>query len=339
MTPILVTGATGSLGSALVRALVADGEQVSALVLPGDRLGGIEPVRRDVQIRFADVRDAATLDAAFRGVEIVYHVAGVAVTLNRLHRQMLAVNVDGARNVAEAAARAGVRRLVHTSSISAVGYPPDGEIADERFDMTRSVCTNSYAETKTIGERALLEIAERRGLDAVVVNPSAVIAPYSDLRYGWAGFVQMARRGALRVYPPGGVALCGIDDLVTGFRAAAAHGRAGERYILSTRNISYRDLFGLVCQMADAPPPRLGVSAGVVRAAGRAGRVVSMLYRNPYRSPFLVPENAELSVHHLYYNSEKAQRELGFVPTSIEGSIRQVQAWLSGGKIHESTTA
>lgn len=255
MSRILVTGATGSLGSALVRALVADGDEVSAMVLPGDRMGGIEPVRDNVQIRFADVRDPVTLDQAFRDVEIVYHVAGVAVTLNRLHRQMLAVNVDGARNVAEAAARAGVRRLVHTSSISAVGYPPAGEIADEHFDMTRSVCSNSYAETKTIGERALLEVAERRGLDAVVVNPSAVIAPYSDLRYGWAGFVQMAQRGVLRGYPPGGVALCGIDDLVAGFRAAADRGRAGERYILSTQNISYRDLFGLVCRMVDAPPP------------------------------------------------------------------------------------
>ena len=339
MSRILVTGATGSLGSALVRALVADGDEVSAMVLPGDRMGGIEPVRDDVQIRFADVRDPVTLDQAFRDVEIVYHVAGVAVTLNRLHRQMLAVNVDGARNVAEAAARAGVRRLVHTSSISAVGYPPAGEIADEQFDMTRSVCSNSYAETKTIGERALLEVAERRGLDAVVVNPSAVIAPYSDLRYGWAGFVQMAQRGVLRGYPPGGVALCGIDDLVAGFRAAADRGRAGERYILSTQNISYRDLFGLVCRMVDAPPPRWAVGAGAVRAAGRAGRLVSLLYRNPYRSPFLVPENAELSVHHLYYSSQKAQRELGFVPTSIEGSIHQVQAWLAGGMIHEGTTA
>lgn len=209
MSRILVTGATGSLGSALVRALVADGDEVSAMVLPGDRMGGIEPVRDNVQIRFADVRDPVTLDQAFRDVEIVYHVAGVAVTLNRLHRQMLAVNVDGARNVAEAAARAGVRRLVHTSSISAVGYPPAGEIADEHFDMTRSVCSNSYAETKTIGERALLEVAERRGLDAVVVNPSAVIAPYSDLRYGWAGFVQMAQRGVLRGTRPGGLPCAG----------------------------------------------------------------------------------------------------------------------------------
>jgi len=330
---IVVTGATGSLGSALVRHLVGDGAEVTAMVMPGERLGGIAGVRDLIDIRFGDVRDRDSLTRAFDGAGVVYHLAGVAVTLNRLHRRMIAINVDGARNVAEAAALAGVGRLVHTSSISAIGYPPDGTIADENFDPTRSVCTNSYAQTKTIGERAVLEVADHRGLDAVVVNPSAVIAPFSDLRYGWAGFVDMARRGMLKIYPPGGVALCAVDDLVSGLRAAADRGRVGERYILSTRNIMYRDLFPLVCDIVGTPPPTRGVSTATVRAAGRVGSAVSTLYRNADRAPFFVAENAELTVHQLFYSSEKAQRELGFAPSSIDDSIKQVSSWLSEGDI------
>jgi dihydroflavonol-4-reductase len=325
---ILVTGATGGLGSALVHRLLDDAAEVSALVLPGERLGGVANVRDRVELRFGDLRDRHSLERAFRGADVVYNVAGVAVPLDRLHHQMVAVNVDGARNVAEAAARAGVRRLVHTSSTSAIGYPPAGEVADETFDVSRSVCTNSYAITQTGGERALLEVASRRGLDAVVVNPSAVIAPYGHLGYGWAGFVRMAQRRQLRWHPPGGLALCAVEDLVEGQLAAAARGRPGERYILTTVNITHRDLFTLTCRLVGAGPPRRGVSARTVRAAGRAGWLVSQLRRDPARNPFLVPENAELAVHHLYYSAAKAQRELAFTPTSIDDSIMAVDAWL-----------
>lgn len=328
MTRILVTGATGSLGSALVRRLTADGADVTALVLPGDRLNGIEPVRSDVSIRFGDVRDQGSLVKAFAGMDLVYNLAGVAVTLNRLHRQMLAVNAEGARNVAHAAARAGVGRLVHTSSISAIGYPPRGVVADETFDLSRSVCANSYAATKTAGERALLEVARKRGVDAVVVNVSAVIAPYSHRKFGWAALVDMAAKGQLMVWPPGGVSLCGTEDFLQGHLRAAGHGRPCERYIVTSENITYRDLFALVCRVVGAPPPRMPVGALTVRLAGRAAGLAGMLQRDVSRMPFFVPENAELAVHDLFYDSGKAQRELGFAPTGIGPSVAAVHEWL-----------
>ena len=328
MSRVLVTGATGSLGSALARRLIADGADVVALVMPGDAPNGLAPCQGQFERREGDVRDPDALARAMKGIDTVYHLAGIAVTLNRLHLQMEAVNVVGTRNVAEAAATAGVQRLVHTSSISAIGYPPRGEIADETFDFQRSVTTNSYMITKRAGEQELLRVGRRTGLPVVVVNSSAVIAPYSHRRYGWASLVDTARRGRLSVYPPGGVALCGTEDFVNGHLAAMEYGRPGERYIISTTNLTHRELFTMICRTVGAKPPSYGASPRAVRAVARLGALWAKTVRDPMRSPFLVPENAELAVNTFFYNTSKAEAELGFEATTLTDSVVQVRDWL-----------
>jgi dihydroflavonol-4-reductase len=334
MTTVLVTGATGSLGSAVSRRLIEQGAAVVALVAPGDGPGGLHRHTGDYEPRCGDVRDAAALRRAMRHVDEVYHLAGVAAPFNRLRPLMEQVNVAGAANVARAAADAGVSRLVHTSSIAAIGYPSPGERADESFDFARSVVRNSYMLTKRSGEQAVLAVGDQTGLPVVVVNPAAVIAPYSHRRHGWASLVERARRGRLRVYPPGGVSVCSVRDLVDGQLAAMRTGRPGERYILTTADLSYRELFTLACQVVHARPPRRGAPAAAVRLAGRFGQMLAHLYRDAARSPVLVPENAELAVRMFCYDSGKARRELNLIADgigSIRASIAEVDRWLAKG--------
>ncbi|MFF7172878.1 SDR family NAD(P)-dependent oxidoreductase [Streptomyces pseudovenezuelae] len=329
MTRVMITGATGSLGSAFARHLIEAGADVVCLLRPGEGPGGLEHHLHRCEVRRGDVTDLASLETALQGIDEIYHFAGIAITLNKLQSLMEEVNVTGCANLVKAATTTGVRRIVHASSISAIGYPPPGEIADENFDISRSSCVNSYMITKRAGERELLRGWRTGGPEVVIVNLSACIAPYSDRRYGWAMLIESARQGKLVAYPLGGAAFTSIEDMNFGMRAAMERGEPGARYIVSSVNLTYRELFQQVAQVVGCAPPKRAVPNSVVRAAGRVGAVVAALRKDPMRSPFLVPENAALSVNRLFYNTCRAQRELGFRPTSLHASIAEVDNWLT----------
>lgn len=329
MTRVMITGASGSLGSAFARHLIEDGSDVVCLLRPGEGPGGLENHLHRCEVRRGDVTDLASLEAALEGIDEVYHFAGIAVTLNKLHPLMEQVNVGGCANLIKAATTTGVRRIAHASSISAIGYPRVGETADEYFDISRSSCVNSYMTTKRAGERELLRGSRAGGPEVVIVNLSACIAPYSDRRYGWAMLIETARRGKLSAYPLGGAAFTSIEDMNVGMRAAMKDGVPGRRYIISSMNLTYRELFHQIAEVVGCRPPKRAVPNSVVRAAGRVGAALAAFRKDPMKSPFLVPENAQLSVSRLFYDTSRAQRELGFRPTSLHGSIAAVDSWLT----------
>ncbi|MFD5696083.1 NAD-dependent epimerase/dehydratase family protein [Streptomyces rubiginosohelvolus] len=328
MTRILVTGASGSLGSAFARERIEAGDDIVALLKEGEGPGGLVHHAGHYEPRYADVRDPDALEQAMRGIDEVHHFAGIAVTLNRLHGLMEEINVGGTANVVRAAGEAGVRRVAYASSISAIGYPRPGELADEDFDVARSVTRNSYMLTKRSGERAALSAARTTGTEVVMVNLGAVIAPYSHPAYGWAMLVEQVRRGRMRAYPAGGLAMCAAEDMVQGMRAAMDRGQHGRRYIVASENLSYRELIGRICRVVGAREPRFRVPTPIVHAAGLAGAAVGALFRDPMNSPFLVPENTALMVRQLYYDTGRAQRELGLRPTDLHASIAAVARWL-----------
>ncbi|MFE4494368.1 NAD-dependent epimerase/dehydratase family protein [Streptomyces niveus] len=334
MSRILITGASGSLGSAFARDRIDAGDDVVALLKPGEGPGGLVRHAGRYETRYADIRDPRGLREAVRGIDEIYHFAGVAVTLNRLHSVMEEINVRGVGNIVRAAGEEGVRRVVHASSISAIGYPPRGELADEDFDVVRTVTRNSYMLTKRAGEREALRAAEESGAEVVFVNLGAVIAPYSHPRYGWAMLVDTARRGKLIGYPPGGVSMCAVEDMLHGMRAAMTKGRPGRRYIVSSANLTYRELCAQICRAVGSREPRFAVPGPLIRAAGRLGAVLGVFSRDPMRSPFVVPENTALMVNHLYYDTTRAQNELGLRQTPLHESIVAVDRWLAEGPAH-----
>ncbi len=327
MTRTLVAGGTGSLGTALVDHLVRAGHDVVVMtepdVLINDTLAAL-----DLDLRVADVRDRARVTRALRGVDRVYNLAGVAIPLNRLHDAMTVVNVHGARTMALSCAEAGVQRLVHVSSISAVGYPPAGESADERFDVRRSVCTNSYALTKRAGEDAVLGVADSTGLDVSVLVPAAVVAPWSHRRTGWAALVDLAMRGRLVAYPPGAVSLCSLSAFRDGATAVMERGKRSERYVVTTETLSYAALFGLINDVVGRPAPRFALSGRTLRVLARMARAVTIPSR---RSLLVAEESVDLMIAHLSYDATRARTELGVDPGSVRESVQAVHTWLLGG--------
>lgn len=318
----LVTGASGFLGSCLTRALVGRGWQVAVLRLPGapwDSLAGL-PVTHYV----GDVTEPASLAPAVRGVDAVFHLAA-AVTFWRGTRSVQErVNVEGTRNVVAAALAAGVRRLVHTSSVAAIGVPAAGTVGDEGLAWNADALDVGYMVTK---HRAELEARAgvARGLDAVMVNPGIVFGPGDRYRSS-AWLMEDLARGRLPVYTEGGSAVVDVADVVAGEIAAFERGRPGERYILAGGNMTYRELLGAFARALGVRPPRLALPAPMARLVAAAGEGWSRLVTG--RQPLLTRDQAVMGALSLFFDGSKAARELGLRWTPFAETVGRTVAWL-----------
>ncbi|MEJ5224082.1 MAG: NAD-dependent epimerase/dehydratase family protein, partial [Anaerolineales bacterium] len=238
----LVTGATGHIGNVLVRKLVAAGEQVRALILPGEDTTPIEGL--PVEKIAGDVLDTSTLSAAFRGVRGVFHLAGVISILPGNHPQVWAVNVEGTKNVLKAAVQCGIERLVYTSSIHAIQRVESGVI-DESLPYDPHNPYGAYDRSKAA---ATLEVqqAAQAGLNAVIACPTGVIGPFDYRRSLMGAIIRAAAHQQPTLYVDGAYDFVDVRDVADGLIGAARRGRPGESYILSGQKISVRYLLETV---------------------------------------------------------------------------------------------
>ncbi len=303
----LVTGATGFLGSSLCRALVQGGHAVRGLHRPTSPLGALEglPLERVV----GDVMDPRSLDRAMAGMEVVFHTAA---HMGRWEdpEEAIASHVLGTRHVLQAARRAGVARVVHTSSVAALGVPPAarGETAatlmDERRVWNSDADQWPYGYAKHLAEQEVAA-AVNAGSWAVIVNPAWVVGP-GDVHRVRSSVVWYVARGKIPVSVAGGLNAVHIDDVTDGHLAALARGRSGERYILGGENLSLTALLGIAAEEAGRRPPRWTLPAGAVRPlAGAVGGLLRALSL-PIGSEIL-----RLAGRYFFYDTGKARRDLG----------------------------
>jgi dihydroflavonol-4-reductase len=232
---VTVTGATGHLGNVLVRELLRRGKRVRVLVEPSDDLRPLSGL--PIEIVRGDVTRKETLAGAFSGVDLVFHMAGV-VSISSLDVELVrTVNVDGTRNVVEAVQRAGVRRLVYTSSVHAFTEPPSGGVLVETAGYDPALAPGDYGKAKAEASCIVLE-AIRGGQDAVIVNPTAVLGPL-DFRISEMGeLLRMFARRRLPAVVDGGYDFVDVRDVASGHLLAAEKGRAGESYLLTGGRMS-----------------------------------------------------------------------------------------------------
>ncbi len=274
---VAVTGASGHVGANLVRTLLAHGDSVRALVHREWRpLAGLP-----IGTALGDVRDLASLERAFAGAEVVYHAAGHISLVSREWSRLHAINVVGTRNVVEACLRCGVQRLVHFSSIHAIDLSPERARIDESTPLVEEGEVPPYSFSKAQGEREVQE-GMHNGLDAVVLNPTAILGPH-DYGPSHQGEVLLAlSRGALPALVEGGFDWVDVRDVAEGARAAATRGAAGERYILSGHWVSVRELARLVCSITGAQVPRLVCPMWLAEIAAPLSTVLAeLLGRRP----------------------------------------------------------
>jgi dihydroflavonol-4-reductase len=326
---ILVTGSTGFIGSQIVKALVASGERVRAFHRPDSPLAALEGL--EVEHALGDLTQPETLAAAVRGAAVVFHTA--AVVGRRRRGDMGAVTVGGTRSLLQAAREAGVRRVVHTSSVAALGVPdhipgagsaPGGAaslLMDENHTWNFRPEWWPYGYAKYLAE---LEVqrAVAQGLEVVITNPSVVVGA-GDLNRISGDIILRVAGGQLPVSTAGGLNVVHIDDVVSGHLAALERGRKGERYILGGENLTITQFLNLIAGITGAPPPRLLVPAPVSRLL--AGPVTALASR------LNLPVGGDLlrmAGANFFCDTRKARQELGLAdPKPARQAIAEAYLW------------
>lgn len=330
-TRALVTGATGFVGAKLARYLARRGVQVRALVRASSDRSALQGA--DVTPVEGDLFEPASLLAACSGVDVVYHCAG-QVAEWRQPSSMIASHVIGTRNILQAAKMAAVGRLVHTSSVAALGVPepndpdPDGGMTSAHLWNSEAVIW-PYGYAKHRSETMVWE-AVAGGLDAVVVAPSAVVGP-GDVKRVRQGILALLSSGRIPpVAPAGGLNIVHIDDVVRGLEAAAARGHSGAKYLIVGENLSHLDFLRITAEVAGARPPRWLLPTAPLRSLGRLAVVLSPHFPLPPRSTML-----NLMGYHFYFDGRESQAALGLPsPRSYRQAAQDAHQWLSEGPKH-----
>jgi dihydroflavonol-4-reductase len=307
---VLITGATGFIGSHVVRALLARGDDVRVTVRPNSPVKALEGL--DVERVTADITDRQAMRRAARGIERAFHVAG-SVNLRMPGEQLLRVNAEGTRTVLDACLAEGVERAVHVSSVAAIGPARPGGALDERH-VRAGPLGIPYADAKHAAEVEALRVAAR-GLDVIVACPAHVLGAGDDRRSS----TEVVRRFLLRripAYVDGAINIVDVQDVAAGLLLCDERGRPGERYILGTRNYTWQRLFAELQRISgvEAPALRLPVSAAL--ALAEAAR------RAPGPTP-VTPAEIRAAAQWWTYRSAKARRELGWTTRPHEDTVEE----------------
>jgi dihydroflavonol-4-reductase len=311
----LVTGGSGFIGSHLVRALARRGDELRVLLRRSSNVEGLGRV--EFERVTGDVTDARSVKRAMKGVDRVFHTAGLVSLRPRDREHLFAVNVGGTRNVLSAAIDAGVERVVHTSSVAAVGPArPGGAASEEQLFMAGNLDI-PYVNSKREAEVEAMRFAAK-GLDVVCVNPAYVFGP-GDRSGSSTSIVRRFLLGRIPAYVEGAINVVDVRDVARGHVLADRKGVAGDRYILAGRNFTFDRLFADLSRIAGLPPP-VRIPAGAALSLASAATALSL------PSPVTVDE-VRSAMQWWTYRNTKARRELGFKPRPHEETLEATVAW------------
>ncbi len=318
MKPTLITGATGFLGWHVARKLLERGQTVRALVRDPARVRELEPV----ELVRGDLRDPASLERAVAGCGVVYHVAADYRLWTREPEEMFRSNVEGTRGVLDAARRAGVERVVYTSTVGCIGVPKDG-LGDELTPAGLEDMRGPYKRSKFLAERVALEFAAG-GFPVVIVNPTAPVGDHDFKPTPTGKMVVDFVRGATPGFIDTGLNIVDARDVAEGHLAACERGRPGERYILGSENLTLEQIFSTLARTIGRPAPRLRVPYAVAYAVGVASTAWAHVTG---REPLAPLDGVRMARKKMWVRHDKAARELGYSPGPAAGALERAVEW------------
>ena len=305
----------------MARLLVQQGQPVRALVRPSSNFIGLAGL--SVEKAIGDLRDPVSLGQALRGCTTLYHVAADYRLWARDPSELYRSNVEGTRNILEAALRAGVERVVYTSTVGCIGIPGNGLPGTEDHPVSLSEMAGDYKRSKFMAEQAALEYAER-GLNVVIVNPTAPMGEF-DLKPTPTGKIIVDfMRGAMPAYLDTGLNLIDVRDVARGHLLAAEHGVRRGRYILGARNMTLREILEELSRLSGRRAPSVRMPYGVALAYAGIATAAS---RFTGREPRASLEAVRMAAKKMFVRTDIAERELCFQAGPVEDALQRAIRW------------
>lgn len=317
MKPTLVTGATGFVGWHVARLLEERGHKVRALVRPSARLREL-----DAEPVIGDLRDPSSLEKAAAGCGVVFHVAADYRLWVKDSNELYGSNVDGTRNLLNAARGAGVERFVHTSTVGCIGVPPGG-VGDENHPVSIHEMSGSYKRSKYMAEQVALQFAAS-GFPVVVVNPTAPVGDHDFKPTPTGRIVLDFLKGRMPAYIDTGLNLVDVRDTAAGHLLACERGKPGERYILGCENLTLVEILEKLAAITGKAAPRVRLPYAAAWIAGVITTAVANVTGRPPRAPL---DAVRMARKKMFVSHEKARRELGFVPGPVDAALGRAVEW------------
>lgn len=319
MKPALVTGASGFLGWHVARVLLERGYRVRALVRPGSQVDAL-----DVECVTGDLRDPASLQRAVAGCALLFHVAADYRLWARDPRELYSSNVEGTRNLLQAAQAAGVERVVYTSTVGCIGLPPGG-IGDERAPVSLKDMAGHYKRSKFLAEQVALGFA-RVGLPVVIVNPTAPVGDHDVKPTPTGKIVLDFLNGDMPAFIDTGLNVVDVRDTALGHWLACERGLSGERYILGSENLTLAQILQHLARLTGKKAPTLRLPYFVAYSAGACSTAWARVSGKPPRVPL---DAVRMAKKKMWVTHDKATRELGFNPAPAEHALSRAVEWFS----------
>jgi dihydroflavonol-4-reductase len=318
----LVTGGTGFVGANVVRILLQQGTEVRALVRPRSDTRNLDGL--DVELVAGDLRDRASLDAALKGCDMLYHVAAMYALWTPNRQDVYDTNVTGTVNLLEAAGMAGVLKVIYTSSVATIGLPKDGTPGTEEVPLRAEDMVSDYKRSKYLAEQEVLKYVQR-GLPVVIVNPSFPVGPWDVKPTPSGQMIVNFLRGKIPAYVDTGLNVVDVEDVAIGHVRAAEKGRIGERYILGHVNLTLPELFQLLERVSGIKAPRIRIPYGVAYCSACVSEVVARTIT--HKPPFVTLAGVRLSRKRMFFDASKAVRELGVPQTPAVVALSKAVQW------------
>ncbi len=320
--PVLVTGATGFVGSAVTRVLLARGRKVRVLVRPRSDKTNLRNLA--VEMREGSLEDATSLADALSGCGALYHVAADYRLFVPNPGAMYRANVDGTRALMEAALAQRVARIVYTSSVATLGIDPSGAPADETTPSTLDDMIGPYKRSKFLAEAIVRAMGRERGLPAVIVNPSTPIGPRDIKPTPTGRLVVEAASGRMPAFVDTGLNLVHVDDVALGHLLAEERGQVGERYILGGENLTLRENSRRIAVLVGRRPPRISLP---IRPMMPIAAMAEAVARITGKEPFVTRDGLRLARKAMFFSCERAISGLGYAPRPVDQALSDAVIW------------
>ncbi|RUP08103.1 hopanoid-associated sugar epimerase [Hyphomicrobium sp.] len=317
-----LTGASGFVGSAVARRLIDEGFSVRALVRRTSNRANLQDI--GLEVVEGDIRDASLLASAVQGARYVFHVAADYRLWAPDPEEIVATNTAGTRAVMEAALKAGVERVVYTSSVATLRLTGNGSPSNETMPLDAANAIGAYKRSKVLAERLVERMVADEGLQAVIVNPSTPIGP-RDVRPTPTGrIVVEAASGRMPAYVETGLNLVHVDDVADGHLAALKHGRIGERYILGGQDMTLGEMLAEIARLAGRRPPAIKLPRQMIYPIAYGAEAVA---RFTGREPFATVDGLRMAKYKMFFSSAKAERELSYRARPATDALAEAYRW------------